>query len=444
MAKETTNETSEKKTTSTSEKKTETTTTHIDTTPEWLKSKSETYKTLGFDNPQPYKIFRNVTEDSVKKQASKNCGFYYDSQINDPFLSITLHANTVMKEIKENGQTKDYQWVLYDGDCLEPITPPEVAKASSHYAAEPLARCILTEDFAYQITNNFTDNNMGNAIESMFESFKPYAPILGKIGKIEDAAADVSKANDFGGWSVSVLNGLAKKAAPWFSSMSSFLNKALMVQGTRFSYYNGTQFNFNNLEMKYTVFSEYDSNGVFYTVDDHIQKLSPYVMGTYHTLDNYEKSSELLDKIPIDAVKKFIRDYVGIQDPPGGFEMDEKLLSNILKGTLRLNIGGVWALENLVLKNMAVNMSKVQAKDPRSNHQGETVPLYAEIILQLAPAAVTIETGWRNIIQHKGLKTIRNSVSRGYQDAMRKLGSNSTAYTDTIKGSLDTSLPKIY
>lgn len=351
-------------------------------------------------------IYKLVNEDTTKEICNENnSGFYYDSQLNDPFLSITLHANTIKdKNSKE--------WKLYEGDTLDPISDSTYSK---NYMAEPLARCILTEDLAYSIQNNFTDNNMGNPIESMFETFKPYAPILGNMADgLTKGAGEVAKANNFGSALASAAGNIGKAVAPWMKSASNFLNKALMVQGTRFTYYNGTSFNFNNLEMKFTVFSDYDKNGKFYSVEDYIQNLAPYVMGEYHPATNYKEL-----KTGNDTADKFIHDYVGFQEPPGGFTMDTKNLNNVLKGTLRLNIGGMWAIENLVLKNMNVVLSKVQAKNP--DEPGGLVPLYADITLQLAPACTIVDTVYDKITQHSGLTKIRSAATNTYSSRLETL-----------------------
>lgn len=356
-------------------------------------------------------IYDEVTNDNASKICGQNnSGFYYDSQLNDPFLSISLHANTIKND--------DGKWISgkeSKKELLKAISDESKYPYSGCYIAEPLARCILTEDLAYSVQNNFTDLNMGNPIESMFETFKPYAPILGNMANgLKKGAGEVAKANSFGSAIVSAAGNFANSVAPWMESAKGFLNKGLMVQGTRFAYYNGTSFNFNNLEMKYTVFSDYDINGNFYSVENYIKKLAPYVMGEYYPSTNYKPVSDIKSQ----TVKQFLEDYVGFQEPPGGFEMDTKNLNNVLRGTLRLNIGGMWAIENLILKNMNVVLSKVQAKDPEN--PGNIMPLYAEITLQLAPACTIVDTGYDRITSHKGLEEIRQASTEAYKNLLEK------------------------
>ena len=352
-------------------------------------------------------IYNGIIESYTEKVAEdlNSSGFYYDSQLNDPFLSLSLHAN---KKTNDGGKT----WIDWPEPHLESTGSPGKA---GNYGAEPIAKCILTEDLVYSIQNNFTDNNMGNPLESLFETFKPYAPILGELsGELTKGAGEASKANDFGSAIVRTLGNSAKAVAPWMKKAEKYLNKALMIQGTRFTYYNGTSFNFNNLEMKYTVFSDYFGDGQggwkFHSVEDYIKELAPYAFGKYEPADIETGSKN---------ISKFIHDYVGFQNPPGSFKMDTKCLDNVLEGTLRLNIGGMWAIDNLVLKNMNVVMSKVQAKDPENI--GKVLPLYAEITLQLAPASTIIDTGYDRIIGHKGMDNIRNAATNTYIKRLKLL-----------------------
>ena len=165
-----------------------------------------------------------------------------------------------------------------------------------------------------------------------------------------------------GSWMVNKIGSLAEEIAPWMNKASDKLNNALIVQGTRFTYYSGTSFNFNNMELKFIAFSDWINGGTeFQPVSDYIKELKPYVMGTYHPV--------CTDLFP--EADKFIKEYVGYQSPPGGFHMSTKNLGHILRGTMRLNIGGKYAISNLIIKNMNVTMSKAQAKDPRPGEKAK-------------------------------------------------------------------------
>lgn len=354
-------------------------------------------------------VREGLSKDDAKKDSSGSeelhRGFYYDAQLENPYLSMSLHANTKIV----NGK-----WVKWPGPHLEPIS--ESRDYSKCYGAQPIARCIISEDFSYSITNNFSDYNGGNPIESMFENFKPYAPIYGKFGKaMKEGAASNNANGNYGSSIISMISSAAGKIGDWMSKSSSYLNKALFVQGSRFSFYNGTSFNFNNMEMKFIAFSDYVTKDggktwVFQSVEDYIKTLQPYVMGIYSRY-NADFLSQF-DSTIAEEARKFISEYVGFQDPPGGFTMDTKALDNTLLGTVRLNIGGTWAIENLVIRGINVNMSRVQAKHPE--YPGQTVPLYAEISIQLAPAAALVDTGYRDILDHKGMSRLRTNLESRY------------------------------
>lgn len=317
---------------------------------------------------------------------TSNRGFYYDSQLEDPFLSISLHPNTYKNEKGE--------WKEYKSDILTPT----MGGKYDCYSKTPIARCIMTDDFIYSINNNWTDYNGGNAIENLFDQFKPYAPILAKGAKGLEEGLKSMMGDNYGSAFVNTANKVGKIAVDLLSKGSNFLNNALMVQGTRFTYYSGSSVNFNNMELKFIVFSDW-VNGEFQSVDDYIKNLHQYVLGDYHPVMNATGNKDL---------DKFIGEYVGYQSPPGGFTMDTQQIKDnglnvILKGTMRLNIGGQYAISNLIIKNMTVTLSKTRAKNPVI--RGGTVPLYAEVTLQLGPACMIVNKGFNSIIDHTGVQT---------------------------------------
>ena len=320
----------------------------------------------------------------TKGKYTSNRGFYYDSQLEDPFLSISLHPNTY-KEGEE--------WKVYGkSDSLTPT----MGGTYDCYSKTPIARCIMTDDFIYSINNNWTDYNGGNAIENLFDQFKPYAPILAKGAKGLEEGLKSLMGNNYGSSLVNTANKVGEITVDLLKNGSNFLNNALMVQGTRFTYYSGSSVNFNNMELKFIAFSDW-VNGKFQSVDDYIKKLHQYVLGDYNPVGTGNKDLD-----------KYIGEYVGYQSPPGGFTMDtqqitSKGLNVILKGTMRLNIGGQYAISNLIIKNMTVTLSKTRAKSPVE--VGGTVPLYAEIALQLGPACMIVNQGFNSVIDHTGVQT---------------------------------------
>lgn len=363
--------------------------------------------------------------DGTLNGTEPNRGFYYDCELNDPSITISLHANRYFDENATDSKT-GYKgaWVPWPSEwgVLEDTNPKVNGVENKHYGKSAIAKCLMTEDMSYSIQNNFTDNNMGNPIESLFESLKPYAPIL-KSGatNLKKAAGDVSKAGDFGSAFARTMGNLAKGMAPWMEKAGDYLDKALMVQGTRFTFYNGSSFNFNNLEMKFTVFSDWikhpDNSGSYYfePAVDYVKKLNKYAMGKYNPITN-DKSL----KTNVEVVDNFLEQYIGFQTPPGGFEMDTKYLDNTLAGTLRLNIGGFWAIDNLVLKNMNVTFSKIMTKIP-DGAGGAVTPLYAEIVLQLTPASAIVDTGYDRFLEQEGMTNVRGPIENSYRTQLNKL-----------------------
>ena len=351
----------------------------------------------------------------LNKKPSVNVGFYYDAQIEDPYLSISLHPNTI-RVIKDGG----YGWEK-PKDTLEQSTKGQEWDC---YSVKPIARSIMSEDFSYSVANDFSMQDLGNPVEALFNQFKPYAPILMRGGKgLEEGMNSVKNANNFGS---TIVNGIQSfmggfKVPQLLQSMGNNLNKALRVQGTRFSSYNGTDFSFNNMEMRFTVFSDYvkdEKTGgyKFQSVNDYIQSIAPYVMGDYNPL---QTDKPIFNNEDFD---KFIKEYVGFQSPPGGFEMNTRSVDVILKGTFRLNIGSTYCINNLVIKNMNVNLSKVQAKRPETSSADDspTVPLYAEISLHLGIATAVVDHQWSQITSGVGLADIQNKISENYQRSLNK------------------------
>lgn len=325
-------------------------------------------------------------------------GFYYDEQLKDKYLTVSLHPNTVPGT---DG------WIKPSGNHLDAMVKGNTW--SECYSEEPIAVSILNEDFQIEINNSWTDFDGGNAIESIWNSAKPYAPMLGKLGQGLSQAAESMDGSELGSGWVNTLTGIAKWAGDKLDIGSEYLNKALIVQGTRFSYYAGTSTTFGNLNMKYTIFSDWDKNGKFITVNDQLNKIYPYVMGTYDPV----KGGILGDKID-----KFLGEYIGWQNPPAGFEADTKNLDNCQKGTLRLVIGGYYSIENLVARNISINMSKVMAKHPQE--EGLLTPLYADVTITLSPASSFTDRALARFTNGDGMEKIINDLKKENQERLKK------------------------
>ncbi len=334
----------------------------------------------------------------LERIKTRATGFYYDSQLEDATLILSLHPSTYLDENKK--------WAVYQ-EGYEPFGLDNM-KTKFRYSYYPIARSILVDDPSFSLSNKFMDFNGGNPIEDIFNQMKPYGAMAGNWAeKIREALANTP---NMGGTITHLANSGIGIVGKGLELMKEYSNKALFVQGTRYTHYNGSEFGINNLEMKFIRFSDWvkdeSGNWKFQNVRDYIKNvLSPYCYGTYESLISKEEAESGPDGLKKDA-KKFISEYCGVQRAPGGFEMETINLDNALKGTLRLNIGGMYALENLVIKSMNFSLSKVQAKDPTK--PGSLVPLYAEIVLSLFPASMITDRSFIKVLEGKGLEKMQD------------------------------------
>ena len=345
----------------------------------------------------------------------RHTGFYYDAQLTDESMTMSLHPSTY-----NNGS----RWEVFtDG-----YPPFKSAPDNMHYSFTPIATCLLSDDPSFSVSNNFTDFNGGNPIEDVFNSMKPFAPFLEKLGAgLENTSDDTMGAtiNDY-------LNRGKKVVGKFAKNAGEILNHALFIQGTRFSFYNGSSFSTGQMEMKFTKFSEYNSNGEFINVKDYIGSvLAPYCYGVYAPIsDTGSKEGSFGSGLPGD-MKKFIADYCGVQVAPGGFRMDNKSLDNALKGTLRLNIGGVYAIENLVIKSMTVSFSRSQSKNPEE--PGATVPLYADISLSLCPASMVTDLSFTKMLSGNGLENSMTAKITDNKTQLEKMKADRKSSFSSVK-----------
>lgn len=145
---------------------------------------------------------------------------------------------------------------------------------------------------------------------------------------------------------------------------NDYLNKALVVQGTRFVYFSGTDIQMGNMMMRFTLFHEESSS-----VNDQLGKLMPYVIGDFNVMGEGGTGNIVDEALSM----------VGWQDPPGGFEASYKNVDVRLKGTVLLEFGRVFKIDNLVIKSASISMSKTRAK----SRSGVLSPLYADVVLTL-------------------------------------------------------------
>ena len=375
-------------------------------------------------------------------------GFYYDEELKNPFLSVTLHPNMILHR---NSEGKIYvtdeglpEWIrVGSSGSIKSSGKPKISgkkkkssktdegtsdegkdndsfsytKASAgnltedirddrklQYAVTPIARAIVSEDFQVAISNTWSDfggdplGNLWNQNKPMAAYADAFSDVFESISKSAKDAEDSSKNSVEKGFA-SVVNKVASAMKKGQDAQAKYLNRSLVAQGTRFTYYGGTGVGFGNLGLKYTIFPEYlvdKKNGkiVFSSVNDQLRELFPYVIGDYMGISPnlFKVGQNLFEgtsfnralKTLEDDFGEFVHQWFSWQLPPGGFKPNLHYIDTVQEGTLKLKIGPYYALENLTVENCQLNFSKEMVKDPI--HPSKLSPLYCEVNLSLKPA----------------------------------------------------------
>lgn len=312
-------------------------------------------------------------------------GWYYDLQRENRLISATLHPNKVLS---------GNDWV--DASPTDPDNPK--------YAKDPICSAIISEDFNVAVANNWSDFG-GDMLGQMWESIKPLAPYAdaakGMIHKAVEQYNNMlasNKADDKGRAARIKESRLSRGLAEVMTridakindpnsgvDITDYLNRALVVQGTRFSYYSGSGTSFGNLMMKFTIFPTYEGSK-FKTVDEQVEKLLPYCIGKFVAGTDGIASDE--ERNQEGSVANLIDNMVSWQKPPGGFKANIKNVDVVQEGTLLLKFGAYYTIDNLVVENATFNFSKQMTKDPNGYITGTSIisPLYCDVTIQLRPA----------------------------------------------------------
>lgn len=314
-------------------------------------------------------------------------GFYYDNQLNNELLSVGLYPNT------KKGAVKDGITTWNPADNLETeketnATNPHPGNSESRawpYSKDPICTSTINQDFQIETVNTWSGAG-GDAIGALWDTFKKTAPYSRLIG---GALKDIEKASkDFADGAKSDLQSKLGNGVAWLAGVLSknqakqanYLDRSLVVQGTRFIYFSGSEIGFgNNLGMKFTIFPKIEG-GKFKTVPDQITEFLPWIDGEFVGVEAGTGET---------TADEFIKSYVSWQCAPGGFQADITDVDVVQKGTLKLRIGAYYAIENLVIGNASFSFSKEMVKNPVSNNDGSDylTPLYCDVNLLLKPAS---------------------------------------------------------
>lgn len=366
-------------------------------------------------------------------------GFYYDNQLNNPLLSVTLHPSSE-----------------YKGGKFVETSKPKMADTGSKglgYQEEPIARAVLGEDFNVSINNDFSGRGgdpLGSLITDVTGSLSGYigyfstkenarmlSELTSNTQKLVNKATESVKgfANRIFGEetvdSVSefispITDAAEKLAGQYFGKVKqyadsfvnnedglrdealTYLNSALHLTGTQFSYFKGTKTTFGNLVMKYTVFSGYDASGEWKDVHTYIKELKDYAAGPH---------------VAIKAGEAAGQQFAFWQLPPGGYRTGIVDIDTCNFGSLRLVVGGYYCIDNLVIRSAAFNYSKTMCKCPDGNKL--RAPLSCDVILSLEPATEVSNSLLWNFVDGSNLKTkiteIDNAIKESYQEVKKEV-----------------------
>lgn len=299
-------------------------------------------------------------------------GFYYDEQMKNPDITVRL-----------------YSWdeKLHDYD--------ETEKGL-------VASAIMSDDFRVSINNSWVNNDGGDALEGMWSSLRKVGPLAKEIAKNLKPIVDDTREYDskvFQG-----LSDLAKKGVGLMSSFSDLANRQLVSQTSRFVYYGGTSVNLSNMTMRYTIFYDPSTDTA---VNDQVSKLFQYCMGTLDdvTLDergNFTTNNEHINGV-IDKTKQVVSDYYKWQLPPNGFKSSLRNIDTRLVGTFKMWFGNMYYMDNLVIDDVEIIMSKLRVKRVKGGNSSiidyDATPLYADVTLSLRPAGMVLDTALRRYIR---------------------------------------------
>lgn len=385
-------------------------------------------------------------------------GFYYDHQIYNPLYTMSLHPNTrpimgedkvvwkddlvdkkdlIISSIKNKDikQHWDSKWEYYftrgfsesGTGKIEGKLPVIHSGAAASYYAEPICSSIFSEDFNFTVANEWTNWDGGNFLENAFKGLKSYAPMVGSLTK---GLKGLDENQVKGEWAKTLTSG-AKKIGEWIedTQIESTLNKALYIQGTRYSMYNGTATNFGNMTMKFTLLSDWkplypgSDEFVFMSVYDQFAYIYPYCMGLYEKDNGPIKKGfdKHLEGVSKEIVDQFFDNHVSWQAPPAGFESINRNIDVQQKGTLRLMLGGYYTIDNLVIKSMSVNLSRQLCKVPTIEIGEKMVPLYADVVLELQPVSVFTDVSLGRFINNSGMNGIHVALEKAIEIQNQKI-----------------------
>jgi hypothetical protein len=347
-------------------------------------------------------------------------GWYYDQQLIQPLTSVRLLSNAA-------AMWKDDHWEFQYSDAYD----------------ELLASSILAEDFSIDANNSWVDNSTDDMIGGVLNSFKTITPYIGTFHNVLKTMSkkQKSKAKAIEGQSDLKATSFITKVVDYFGdetqngsealkAMRKISNGSFMSQGCSFSYYGGSNINFGNLGLKFTIFPNFATDGSWKSVIDQVALLLPYCVGILQDVpwDDVKKvakvGTDLLESVDSmlgtsigdflesavetasqsttgQSAGDLINQYIKWQAAPGGYSIDKPQNIDVqFPGTLCLEVGSHYKIEGLVASNINLQFSKQLVRNPvffSSDGKGlnkamnndrvedSISPLYCEVSLMLRP-----------------------------------------------------------
>lgn len=374
-------------------------------------------------------------------------GWYYDKQIDSPLTSATLHANMWWNERGNGGKGEFINWDKISGDngfgshrneCdrdkYETLigTVPDACG----YGIDPICTSILNEDFNIAISNTWSEFG-GDPIGEMWNNLRgPMSgvarPIIDSINTLfennriakQNSGEDISKLREWLQNAVDWVHGKLDTSRFREADIVSFLNKALVTNGTRFTYYGGTGIAFGNLGMKFTIFPKWENNQ-FLDVQNQVTKLYPYFIGQMESFEEATGIGESKegDSFLVGTAKDAANRCFMFQKPPGGYLTEMSGIDLIQKGTLKLKIGSFYEITNLVCSDVMLNFSKNMVKNPTNQ---EISPLFCDVNITLRPSTKYSDKMLRAFVggSDEAKKSMKQVIKQNLIDEKKKLTSS--------------------
>jgi hypothetical protein len=362
--------------------------------------------------------------------------------------TISLHANSLYTSkdkweyckgiVERNEKGKIERTDLYDEDG---------------YLYEPICTAPLQEDFQVTVQNSWSDlggDPTGDIVNSLRTNLAPFAGTISEglntmlkeqkftgftdeeknstVGQL--LMSIVEKTADLANGKDNVNDSLnSNKLTVSESRLAKYLNSALMVNSGKFSIYQGSNLNFQNMGMKFTIMPKWDpETGVFETVQHQLRDIYRYFFGEFIDMSEVlgtDKAGTLLSKLTW-------------QRPPGGYQADMSQLDAIQKGSLKLKLGGIYSICNVVVESASLTFSRQSVKNPRVTYEtlkgADTIsesdyisPLSCDINLVLRPCTRYSDTTFKNIMEGAGMQKEKEDLSRQLIDNLHKIKTGNLA-----------------